>query len=367
MTATYNVGAFVRGAPTSLRVLKPHAELFAAYADGVMMERDAIGEAYLSHFVFGPDLQTHYAKHGRSVAGFMGPCCCRHVVLDIDRADLDGALADARRLVAFIHRRYPATEGEVLVYFSGSKGFHILVELAHRPPPAVGFHRTARTFAESLAAGAGVPIDSSLFDLARIVRLPNTRHPTTGLFKRRIDAEALFALDLEGIRKIAAHPAGDGIPSLRSCPALLADDWANAERQTLRQLEGRAEARKDFAADLRAPKWFLDFLRFGVDVGERRPTLFRAAAWLTEQGAPPPLVAAILTEPARDLGLTPKDVDRQIECGIEHARLQAAGGPPANVGDAWEHPADRAGIDPSALAFPPDAGDGPYSATGGRR
>jgi integrase len=43
-------------------------------------------------------------------------------------------------------------------------------------------------------------------------------------------------------------------------------------------------------------------LRFGVDEGERHQTLFRCAAWLTEQGAPPPLVAALLTEPGNDVG-----------------------------------------------------------------
>ena len=73
------------------------------------------------------------------MAGFAGPCWCRWLVLDIDRADLVDALADARRLVQTIHQRYPEMEGDVPVYFSGGKGFHVLVELAHNPPPAVGF------------------------------------------------------------------------------------------------------------------------------------------------------------------------------------------------------------------------------------
>ena len=47
----------------------------------------------------------------------------------------------------------------------------------------------------------------------------------------------------------------------------------------------------------------------GVGEGDRHHTQFRCAAWLTEQGAPPALVSALLTEPGRDVGLTPKDVD----------------------------------------------------------
>jgi hypothetical protein len=303
-----------------------HADLFQAYADGLLLERDETREAYLSHFVFGPEMQRHFAANRSSVAGFAGPCWCRWLVLDIDRPNLVDALADARKLVAFLHQRYPEVEGVLPVFFSGRRGFHVLLELTNSPAPAVGFHRVARTFAEGIATRAGVRIDTSVYDANHLIRLPNTRHPKTGLFKRRIDSEALFRLDVPRILEHAAHPAGDGIPSLRSCPAQLAADWREAEQTTARATEARAVVRRDAAAtpDKRAPRYFLDLLRFGVPEGERHVTLFRCAAWLTEQGSPPSLVVALLTEPGRDVGLPPKDVSRQIECGIAHARKQRA-------------------------------------------
>lgn len=359
MTPTpFNVGAWVLGAPTSPRALVRHADLLTAYADGAVEDER---EAYLSHYAFGPELRAHYAANRNSVAGFAGPCGCRWLTLDIDRADL----ADARRLVAFLHERYPEAEGDVPVYFSGGKGFHVLVELAHNPPPAVGFPRTARTLAEALAARAGVRIDTSVYDIAHIIRLPNTKHPRTGLFKRRIDADALFRLDIDGIRRHAATPAGDGIPAVRSCPANLADDWHEAERVAACATEAR-DARRGACArtpDERAPRYFLELVRFGVGEGERHQTLFRCAAWLTEQGAPPSLVAALLTEPGRDVGLTPKDVDRQIACGIEHARRQrgATADPrPDQTADpdAFERWAIRHEADP----LPPGALDFPFGA-----
>ena len=192
----------------------------------------------------------------------------------------------------------------------------------------MGFQHTARAFAEALAARAEVKIDTSVYDIAHIIRLPNTRHPRTGLFKRRVAAEALFQMSVAGILERAKHPAGDGIPTARTPPAHLADDWRAAEAATARATEARDARREECAGvlDERAPRYFLDLLRFGVDEGERHQTLFRCAAWLTEQGAPPSLVAALLTEPGRDVALTPKDVDRQIACGIEHARNQIKGG-----------------------------------------
>ena len=328
MTAdALTVGAYVRGATNTPRLLCSHADLFAAFADGTMIDRDATGEAYLSHFAFGPDLEAHHAANRGSVAGFAGPSWCRYLVLDIDRPDPTAALADARKLVAFVHQRYPDLEGDVPVYFSGKKGYHVLLELAHLPPPAVGFHRTAMALAVGVAAAAGVGIDTSVYDLAHIIRLPNTRHPKTGLFKRRLDADALFRLEADGVRKHAANPAGDGIPTARQVPKELARDWADAERRAGRAAEARIVRQEEHGGspDLRAPKFFMELLRFGVNEGERHHTLFRAAAWLTEEGAPPSLCVKLLTEPGCDAGLTPKDTDRQIRCGIDHANQQSGG------------------------------------------
>jgi hypothetical protein len=365
MSENYNVGAFVQGAPTSPRALvRHHHQLLTAYANGAMLERDEIREAYLSHFTFSLDLQTHYELNRQSVAGFAGPCWARWLVLDIDRANLTESLADACRLVAFLHARYPEAEGDVPIYFSGSKGFHVLIELTHNPPPSIGFQRTARALAEAIAARAGVKIDTSVFDIAHIIRLPNTRHPKTGLFKRRIDADALFALSVDGIRRHAEHAAGDGIPTVGTPSVQLAADWQDAEAATRQHHEARAAIRRDFGpTDARAPRYLLDFLRFGVEEGERHATLFRCAAWLTEQGAPASLCFALLTEPGRDVGLTPKDAERQIQCGIEHARKQRDATPATDPADyeARERWCIRHESDPlpaDALAFPFGAGEG---------
>jgi hypothetical protein len=375
--ACHNVGVIVQGAPTSPRVLVRHAEVFAAYADGLMAEKGEDREAYLSHFAFGSGMQHHYKANRNSVAGYAGPCWCRWLVLDIDRPNLDDALADVRKLVRTIGERYPAMQGDVAVFFSGSKGFHVLVELAHNPPPAVGFHHTAREFAEMLAGRAAVTIDTSIYDVNRVVRLPSTKHPKTGLFKRRLDCDVLDRLDVVGILEHAKYPAGDGMPTLRDVPDNLAADWLDAERRAGEKADARAVIRHDFAAgNARAPRYFIELLRFGVAKGERHRTLFRCAAWLAEQGAPDQLVLALLTEPGCDSGLAPRDVERQIRCGIDHARRQRDAGaspradaPGLPLGDAFEHPADRLGdVDAEDLDFPFGANvTGPYTAKGNRR
>ena len=294
-----NVGVFVEGSPTGPRLLARWRNLLDAYAD--LDERvNPDHEAYLSHFVFAGEMTAHYKANARSVKGYAGPCWAKWIVFDFDRADLSEALADACKLAALLLQRYPILDGCLPVYFSGSKGFHVYLELTHEPPPAVGFNLVCRTLAEALAAKAGVRIDTAIYDANRILRLPNSRHPKTGLFKRRIDAEALFKLDVPAILELARNPAGDGLPSISDrCPEL-AEDWQAAELETKRKNEARAVVRTDSAnGDTKAPKYLLDFLRFGIEEGERRPMLFRCAAWMTEQGSPARLVHAMLTEPAR--------------------------------------------------------------------
>lgn len=330
-----NVGVLVEGTPESPRKLARWRELLTAYAD---LELDTDCEAYLSHFVFADAMTAHYRANGRSVAGYAGPCWVRYLAFDFDRSELADALADARKLVSVLLQRFPVLDGVIPVYFSGSKGFHVYLELCHEPPPAVGFNFVCRTLAEGLAAAAGVKIDTSIYDANRILRLPNSRHPKTGLFKKRIDAADLFKLDVETILDMARYPAGDGMPFVGDRDHKIGEAWEQAERDTIRQREARAAVRREIAnGDAKAPRYFWDFVRFASpETGagmERHNTLFKCAAWMAEEKSPDRLVHALLTEPGCDVGLSPSEVARTINCGISHARQQAGeaseGGPPA--------------------------------------
>ena len=79
------------------------------------------------------------------------------------------------------------------------------------------------------------------------------------------------------------------------------------------------------------------FLNGEVEAGDRHRLLYSAAANLAELGCPLSAVRALLTEPALDTGLPPKDAARQIECGhaaahplVKHA-AEVFGGTVTNV------------------------------------
>ena len=299
----FNVGEIRSGCATFPSSLVQHGELVCAYADMTMIE-DAALKLGLSHFAYGAQKWPRISKEteipwpnswGR--AGAVGSFSTSTGRALWTPWPMPAGSAET------IHPALSRVswEGELPIYFSGGKGFHVLVELAHNPPPAIGFNCVGRTFAETLAGRAEVMIDTAIFDVNRIVRLPNTKHPRTGLFKRRLEAAALFMLDVTGILELAKHPAGDGIPSVCTPSPQLAADWAEAERATVAKAAARATIRRDAGNDSTKSRAAAgNFFRFLVDfTGERHTMLFRCAAWLAEQARTRirPSGPALLTEP----------------------------------------------------------------------
>lgn len=278
-------------------------------------------EAYLSAFTFDADFREHLAATG-STAGFSGPCWAPFVWLDVDReGDLPAALEDARRLRVVLTDSLGIAEDDVLAFLSGSKGFHLGIPSAlWRPAPGRDFHRIARRFAEAAAELAGVTIDAGVYDKVRCFRAPNSRHPKTGLHKRRLSVDELMHLGTDAILKLAAEPADFELPApmYRSEPA--AALWAEAVAQVQRETGARAECFANGEAPSKLNRATLSFIREGAGTGDRHRLLYSAAANLAELGAPLALCAALLTEAALDCGLTPTDTRRAIENGWASAQ-----------------------------------------------
>lgn len=318
------------------RRLIDHAAAFHAYAE-CDPKAECGRESYLSAFQFCDDFRAHMEQH-RTPKGFAGACWSDWLWFDLDGDDLDATLADARKLASFILYRYSElNDDDLLLWFSGSKGFHIGVPLVHRPPPSPLFHLTCRKLAERLADDAdGIRIDAAIYDRQRCFRAPNSKHPKSGLHKRRLMYQELLHLDAATVRNLAREPTPFDIPQPASVPPLLASDWNEAATEAAEQANQRATIYLNNGRESgRLRRATLDFIRkleIVSSPGDGRTTrLFRAAGNLTEHGAPAELVHALLTEAALDYGLPPAEVERVIGCGIANslgkARKSEGGGP----------------------------------------
>ena len=279
---------------------------------------DTNDEAYLSAFTFGEDFRRYLDATG-STKGFDGVCGGEFVWFDIDRADLEAARRDAARLALFIVEQYRLDDDALLVFFSGSKGFHIGLPTDAWQPTASGvFNRMARRLAEGLAAACEVVIDSGVFDKVRAFRAPNSRHPKTGLHKRRLSLDELMKLSVERIQALAREPLAFDVPTVSTRCDQASTDWQEATRRVQQETEAARERRASSDRSARLNRATLDFIASGAGSGDRHRLLFSAAANLAEFGCPVELAQELLTETALDSGLAPKEVRRQIECGLNH-------------------------------------------------
>jgi hypothetical protein len=281
-------------------------------------------EAYLSHFVFGADFAAHLERDD-SEAAYHGPCGADWLHWDIDRSDdLDAALSDARRLAAGILDRYRELgDDDLLIFLSGGKGFHLGAPTSlWGATPSLRFHETARRFALAHGERAGVVVDPLIYSKTRLFRAPNSRHPKTRLFKRRLALDELMSLSVDGILDMARRPEPFTMPRIAATSPTAVADWLDAAGA----VERRAVERKTSYRDGRLTKTTMAFIREGTVDGERATSLFRAAANLAELGCPADLAHALLTDAALDSGLTPNETRRQIECGLAHGQKQREGG-----------------------------------------
>jgi hypothetical protein len=249
-------------------------------------------------------------------------------LLGIDRPDdLALALRDARRLAgAILERHRELDDADLLIFLSGGKGVHVGIPTAWHPEPSPRFHESAKLFCLAIAEAAKVAVDGSIYSKTRLFRAPNSRHPKTGLFKRRLTLDELGFLKPEAVIELARHPEPFKIPSGPALCLSAADDWSQARRVVERQGERRSAPRD---GDPRLSAFLRRFIRDGeVDADQRAVSTFRAAAELAEMHEAvgfDGLAHALLAEAALDSGLTPSETKRQIACGLAHGRRQREG------------------------------------------
>jgi len=316
MTSTL-YGFRVLGSPFDERRLVDWQRAFEAYA-GCDERAEVDREAYLSAFTFGADFRGHLEGTG-TTKGFAGSCGSPYIWFDIDRErDIDAATRDARRLAAALAEGYRLDGDELLLFFSGSKGYHagLPLSLCGSPAPSATFNATARRFAERHAERLGFAIDSGVYDKVRLFRAPNSRHPRTGLQKRRLAFDELLNLKTEAVLRLAVEPEPFDLPTPSAPNSQAVDDWTAAAAETAQAAMAHRERRANGAGRLNRST--LTFVRDGATTGDRHRLLFSAAANLAELDCPPALAHELLTEAALDSGLPPGEVRRQIDCGLRH-------------------------------------------------
>ncbi|MFC1781205.1 hypothetical protein ACFLZ8_02975 [Planctomycetota bacterium] len=148
------------------------------------------------------------------------------IFFDIDNSEnLELARESAITICELIKDRIKVPEDQQEIYFSGNKGFHIIVPCevckSFYSPIVFGLYKY---MAEKAKQQGALFVDTMVYSPKRLIRISNSRHRKTGLFKIPLFFEELRDCNVVTIKKMAMNPRGDDsfvIP--QPCPEAV--DW----------------------------------------------------------------------------------------------------------------------------------------------
>lgn len=153
---------------------------------------------YCSLYTFPQEAKEYFETNNNSIAGYKGAAYCDKLFFDLDsKEDVSKAKEDAKELIIRLQKAGLAVENYIRVFFSGNKGFHLEVPLSREFSPEELKHLCSNI------AGDLESFDSVIYNVSRTIRILNTRHQSSGLYKVELNPQDLFEKDIEQIKFIA--------------------------------------------------------------------------------------------------------------------------------------------------------------------
>ena len=165
-------------------------------------------ECYATYMLYTEELSNYLQSHG-SVAGYDGAAYAHYLPLDIDSKELEKAAQATGNMLNYL-RTLGFDEESALVYFSGSKGYHIMLSSAvfGEVKPEKRLNQIFAELRKEFAYKAGIEeyVDMQIKDKLRLLRLPNTINKKSGLYKVQLSWEQALKMSQEEIREYAKRP-----------------------------------------------------------------------------------------------------------------------------------------------------------------
>jgi hypothetical protein len=168
---------------------------------------------YATYFFYSDEVLTHMSAQAEesapTIAGYEGKVWAPFLPIDLDHPDLAPALEAARQLSNFLLERWQIDPNAIQIYFSGAKGFHLMLDtrvfgkiLPSKNLPLI-FDSLRRHLALEIPEPFRDTVDLAIKDRVRLLRLPNTIHERSKLYKVILSLDELRCLSPAEIRKCA--------------------------------------------------------------------------------------------------------------------------------------------------------------------
>src|SRR5919108_721660 len=171
---------------------------------------------FATYFFFSDELLTYMSAQldtsSPSISGYQGKVWAPFVPIDLDHLELTPAQEAAKRLSAFLLEQWGVNSDALQIYFSGAKGFHLMIDtrvfgkvMPSKNLPTV-FDSLRRHLAQEIPESLRGTIDLSIKDRVRLLRLPNTIHENSKLYKIILSPSELEYLSPTQLRDLARRP-----------------------------------------------------------------------------------------------------------------------------------------------------------------
>lgn len=266
-------------------------------------------DTYTTYFRYTTDMVDHVKELG-SVKGFSGTAYSPWIPFDIDSKDLREAHRQLIQLLRNINQ-YGVSVDSCKIYFSGSKGFHVLLpsELVG-VEPSEDIHLRFRTFTAKLAKG--IKLDTSIYDKVKLFRLPNTINAKSGLYKIRLNAFEIQSLNTEDIKELAKEPRREWeTTNVKFNEELKNMYWSDAVKRNYEPMDQTEGVRT---------KLCMHKMMQGVGEGNRDNIGLRVATHLKSSGLSQRMMLASLEEwnESNNPPMIDKDIERIFRQGLTH-------------------------------------------------
>jgi len=157
--------------------------------------KDQAKDYYVSVYKYNQTQKENFEKN-HSVAGIKD-VTTNTLVFDFDSKEIEESRRDTLEVIKRLKLK-GLSEENMTLYFSGNKGFHLSIQTDKEFTP-----KQAKKTAINIAKGLKT-FDSVVYNANRILRLPFTKHPESGLYKIPLLLDELKSLSIEEIQQIAS-------------------------------------------------------------------------------------------------------------------------------------------------------------------
>lgn len=165
--------------------------------------QDSSKDYYRSLFSYPKSVLDHIASTG-SIAKFKQDVTASYLFFDLDSSDLELVKQEAYELLQILFKLVGTTTDKFKacteLHFSGNKGFHITLHTKQEFTPA-----TMKTICTRIA-GHLQSFDPAIYNTSRIIRIENTKHQKSDLYKINIPVSKIKEIDINYIKNKAAEP-----------------------------------------------------------------------------------------------------------------------------------------------------------------